>query len=727
MRARYFMQTALHGTIFGVSLCLAGTASAQDAGGNEYAENSDSEIIVTAQRRTERLQDVPIAVTAVGSEALSDRNVVDISSLRGAVPGLTISSSGGVNASNIISIRGVTGQPLPIGAGQAAAIYLDGVYLSRPDAAFFGLDDIERIEVLRGPQGTLYGRNATAGAINIVTRDPGNEFRGGFDLAYTNFDGVNAKGSVSGPLATGLSFGLSGSYTSRAGHYTNTVTGNNIGDRETFTLRGKLRYASPDGSFDAVLAGDISNVDGLSVFRNQYSLVTGAFLGIGDPNVIAIDAGSSALSGNRVRAKGASFTMNFEAGTGVTLTSISSYRRITAFEAFDLDATAAPALLTAANNFSRSYSQELRANVVLGPLTATLGANYYDEQATWGGYAGPPVSTYATNNPFDTTHLRAAALFGQLELALSDKLTVVGGLRFNHEDRDFTNDYRGAFPTSLLISGNVDDKVLIPSIGVNFKAAPDILIYAKVSQGYQAPGFNVSPGAFAPADTFDAEKLWAYETGIKSQFLDRRVTLNLSGFYYDYTNIQVRSVPAIGITTIDNAASATVKGVEASLEIRPFDGLTLSGQATYLDASYGSFCQPISGGDPQGSDALCAPGLADRSGNRLSQAPKWSGGLNMNYKLPVGNAGSLRFNAGYSWESPVFFTAANESVVGHSGWNRLDAKLGFQITNGPEFYVFGRNLTDRRYVGYAIRGNPRLLVSSLNDPLTYGIGAKMRF
>ncbi|MCC7122400.1 MAG: TonB-dependent receptor plug domain-containing protein, partial [Gammaproteobacteria bacterium] len=212
--------------IVGLQFMVAPAAMAQtsDTAGNGAAGVETEEVVVTAQRRKERLQDVPIAISALGADTLAERGVDDVSALRGSVPGLSISNFGGVNVSNLVAIRGVSGQPLPIGAGQATAMYIDGVYLSRPDAGFFALDDVERLEVLRGPQGTLYGRNATAGAINIITREPGQQRRGGFDLSYGNFASVRAKGSLNGGLTDRLSAGISASYDRRDGYFVNTVT-----------------------------------------------------------------------------------------------------------------------------------------------------------------------------------------------------------------------------------------------------------------------------------------------------------------------------------------------------------------------------------------------------------------------------------------------------------------------------------------------------------------------
>ena len=307
-----------------VSIALvgfAGGAVAAEADAGAQDEVAEGEIIVTAQRRSESLQKVPIAISAFSAEDIASRNITDLSQLRGAVPGLAISDFAGLNATNLIAIRGVAGQPLPIGAGQATAVYLDGVYLARPDAAFFALDDLERIEVLRGPQGTLYGRNATAGAINIITRNPGSDVEGGGSISYGNFDTLVLKGSLSGPLGGGLSAGISGSYDSRSGYFTNVVTGNSIDDREAFTVRGKLRYASPDSDFSATLAADLSNVDGHEVFRNQYSsFVNGTFVGVGDPDIVSIDAASEARTASKTRSYGTSLTMDYEVSQALQLT-----------------------------------------------------------------------------------------------------------------------------------------------------------------------------------------------------------------------------------------------------------------------------------------------------------------------------------------------------------------------------------------------------------------------
>lgn len=206
-----------------------------------------------------------------------------------------------------------------------------------------------------------------------------------------------------------------------------------------------------------------------------------------------------------------------------------------------------------------------------------------------------------------------------------------------------------------------------------------------------------------------------------------RITLNAAAFRYDYDDIQIRSTVGVGLTSVDNAASARVQGGEAALTFNLPGGFSLSGQATYLDAKYRDFCQPISAGDPQAADALCSAGIADRSGNRLNQAPKWSGGVRAGYDGQVGS-GSLSANVTYDFSSSVYYTStANEPLLKSGSWGTLGARIGYTFEDGLEAFVFGKNLTDKRYLGYSARIGPNILYQSFNDPRTYGVGLRYRF
>jgi iron complex outermembrane receptor protein len=710
----------------------ASTQNPSDAAG-DGAGGGLEEIVVTAQRRAERLQDVPISISAIGSEALAARGVNDLTSLNGAVPGLNITGFAAANASNLVSLRGVAGQPLPIGGGQATAIYLDGVYLARPEAAFFALDDVERIEVLRGPQGTLYGRNATAGAINIITREPGDQPAGGIDVSYGNYEAISARGSLSGPLGGGFAAGLSASYEDRDGYFTNTVTGTEPDARDAYTVRGKVRYASPADKFTATLAADTSETNGRDLVRSIYntSAPTGVYVGIGDYDKVSLDAADLGRAENR--GKGASLSLNYNVNDALQLTSITSYREIDSYRGYDADATATVQLLNVAATTNEAWNQEVRALLTLDRLRLTAGANYFREEATFGFSSRSPTLPVVLLSPYDTTELEAVAVFSQLEFDITDRLTAVAGLRYNDEQREFTVDYRRGPTPGLFTFGEIEDDEWIPSAGLNFKLAPDLLVYAKASRGYQAGGFNVTPGGnVATPDTFEPEQLWAYEVGLKSQFLDRRMTLNAAAFYYDYQDLQVRGTTGIGVITIDNAASSTVQGIETSFSWAVVQDLLIGAHLSYLDSTYDEFCQGISGGAPLGSDPLCAPAFvgqpasADRSGNWLNQAPEWSGGASVDYNRSIG-AGTLLAHADYSYESTAYYTPTNESILQSGGWDRINARIGYRLENGPEVYVFGKNLGSDRYLSWNVRASPTVVQIAVNDPRTYGVGVKYRF
>jgi iron complex outermembrane receptor protein len=722
-------------TLLALGAGLTGIAHAQESSTTPTQEGGDAgvlaEVIVTAQRRAERLQDVPISISAVGTEDLANRNVTSIVGLVGAVPGLAITNSSGVTSSNLVSIRGIAGQPLPVGANQATAFYLDGVYLPQPDAAIFALDDVERIEVLRGPQGTLYGRNSTAGAINIITRDPGSTMRGGVDVSYGEYDWFKARGSLSGPIAGGLSAGISGTYEQREGLYVNTVDGQRVEGGDSYTLRGKLRQTFLDETFIATLSADTSSIDEPKFFRNLYTLPSGAYVGIGDPERVTLVNPDRNVF--RIDSEGVALTMTYRPTDNLELISITSYRELTRDTAFDagltLDSGApAPSIYISARNASDTLYQELRGAITGDRVRTTAGLNYFHEDADYGQFTGTPFSNpIVHNNPVDSSDLDVYALFGQLEFDITDRLTAIAGVRYNEERRDFSVDYSQGTPGGLFTSGEVKDDAVVPSLGLNFKVTPDVLIYVKGGQGYQAPGFNYNPGARSPAGVFRAEELWAYESGVKSQFLDRRVTLNAAAFYYDYKDIQIRQVTQVGRTEVQNAASATLQGVEASFAVSITSDLTLGGHVTYLDAAYDDFCQPISAGAPQGSDPLCQPGFADRTDNRLSRAPEWSGGANLDYVIPIGSLGELGIHVDYSWEANSYYTPVNETVLSTGGWDKFGARLGFQFDEGPEVYAYGENLNDKVYLDGPQRNNATVAPGGVSEPRTYGVGVRYKF
>lgn len=720
--------------IMAVLMCSTSHAQAPDVGMSESptsaSDGGGTDIVVTAQRREQKLQDVPIAITAVTSEELTARNVFDLQSISSVAPSVQITGAGGVAGNHQVSIRGISGQGSPIGTAQPVATYIDGEYLPTTDAAFFTLDDVERVEVLRGPQGTLYGRNSTAGAINIITRLPGQDLKAGFDVSYGNYDHVLARGSVSGPLAGGLSAGVSASYETRHGFVKNSTTGNPLDDLRSYVLRGKLYYQSPDENFSILAAADTWRRDNPStVWSSLYNPAGNVFVGLPNPSSITVPARADDTYINDNKSEGQAITLTYKASPQLQFTSITTHRN------YRVDISYYTPVFNLAGGSIiqyKTFNSEFRGNYTGDWLTITAGVNYYRSDQLYATQSPHTLGTtlpYA--NPRDTSNLEAVGVFGQAEITVAPDLTLVGGARYIHETQDFVIDYSKAAVPGPLINGSVKANKPIFNGGVNYKPDSDILLYAKVSQGYQAPGFNNSIRSES-AFTFRPEKLLAYEAGIKSQFFGRLLTFNLAGFYYDYKDLQVRNIVTVGVQIIENAASAKIKGLEASLVLRPVRGLTLSGDLSWTDATYKSFCEGNGGSAPPANDAACinANGIAgwDRSGNYLSNSPKWSGSVSANYNLPVG-PGEFRTNIGYNFSSKAYFSPANELPISRGGIDKLDARIGYKV-DGFEIYAYGQNLTNRRFASYPIRAlyTPiNFVVSPPNDPRTYGVGIKYNF
>lgn len=714
------------------------------------------EVLITSQRRTERLQDVPISVSALGESDLTRFGIADVESLRGVVPSLNITSSAGANGNQLLAIRGVGGLASGIGSGQATSVYLDGVYLARPDAAFFALDDVERIEVLRGPQGTLYGRNSTAGTINIITKQPGNELEGGFDVSFGNFNSFNSKGSVSGPLTDNLSAGVSAAYSDRDGYWLNTVTGNDMGAQESYTLRGKLRYVSSDEKFSTLLSVDTSDIDGQAVIINQYAPPGpppggGALIGLGNPDEVSIAADNEAASFMKLTSDGVSLTMDYAINDNIDLTSITSYREMSLVNSYSLEALPPP-LNTYADSDNETFTQELRAVISGDRSRATVGFNYYDDTRNWllafdsVPPAGTPLPVPANPVVVSRSEISTWALFGQFEYDFTDQLTGVLGVRYNDEELDYTHDTTQFFaPGPAILSGTISDDAVIPTFGLNYKLQEDTLLYAKVSKGYQAPGFNSGASGAAVATfiangislEFDAENLWAYEAGIKSRFYDQRATLNVSAFYYDYKDLQVRTQVDTQTINISNAAAAEVTGIEGEFSFQVTDNWSLSANATWLEAEYADYCQALAAGTLLAGDPTCDQSLigggtipgGQRAGNQLILAPEFSGAVSTNFEIPVEDMGVFSANVLVAWESNSQFSAYHDDQTSTGGFERVDARLGFEANNGIEVYLYGKNLSDERYQSFSGRLGPGVpgTLTSINAPRTYGAGMRYRY
>ncbi|WP_336986742.1 TonB-dependent receptor [Altererythrobacter aquiaggeris] len=708
----------------------------------------DGIIIVTAQRRAQDLQDVPAAVTALTGAALENRQIADTNDLQNQIPNVVISTGTGTANSARIYFRGV-GEDESRGAiDPAVGIYIDNVYLGRTVGSLVDLVDIEQVEVLRGPQGTLYGRNTNGGAIKISSVRPqlGETSISG-EVGYANYDRISAKASVNvSPWDTGA-LRLSGLYRQREGYFElnpngdfANLAGTTVGDEKVFALRGSLYgELSDQWSFLAIVdytkdksdpvpssiiaesdnAGVVTDRDG-DIFTIEPA--PGATCSSATPATF-LGVGCFSDFNSKVDAFGVSYQLTGEYDT-FTISST------TAFRTLKDDLSTHISFPYFQNTDQNQFSQELLLNTNFGAVDLTAGAFYYTEDAELAFTFILPV----TNN-VDT---ESFSLFGQAAVEIG-ALTLTGGLRWTDESRDFVG-------TSVVIP-EVVDSVSTDNITWTAKAdyeiTPDILVYATYATGFKSPGF--SSDCFSPTGCFlsvDEEELDSIEAGLRTQFMDGRATFNATYFYNDYTNLQISATTGGGVFTRSNAGEARIQGVELEFGLRPVAGLDIYGNASWLDAEYRNL-SPLQAGTLSNSNITsgtagpactnvtatgpsaqfdqqvvdCALGL------ELKNAPEWKGLLGFNYAFPVGS-GEVFFGGDAAYEADSFALVANNPGSLVEPGFRLDARIGWRADDERwKVTVWGKNLTDREY----FRATTSVNQIYAAPPLTFGIDVGFRF
>ncbi|MFM9937780.1 MAG: TonB-dependent receptor, partial [Novosphingobium sp.] len=688
---------------------------------------SDSDtIVVTARRRAETAQDVPLAISVIGGDHIDSTGSFNVGRLQQLTPTLQYYSSNPRNTA--INIRGI-GAPLGLtndGIEQGVGVYIDDVYYARVASSTLDFLDVKQIEVLRGPQGTLYGKNTTAGAINITTRQPTFDFEGRAEATVGNLGYTQFKAAVSGPLTDKLAVRLAGSYTNRGGTIYNVTTKRNVNEQNNFGLRGQVLF-KPAANLEFTLAGDYNRQNPECCVQvyvrtgatqrsldRQYAALTAAQnYAVPSTNpydrLTDVDVPLKARNG----VGGASLRAKFDTGLG-TLTSITAWRYWSWDPSNDRDFLGLP-ITSKSNNPSHQdqYSQELRLSGEKGRLGYVLGAFGFYQKIGINGIQeqGPAASKFLINptnslsaDPTVLDGLTAkndvlfkntsAAIFGKLTWKLADGVSIQPGFRLNYDKKE--GDYRSVVTDgagALLVfktdarGANINSKRELAQLGVltpqSFKAkfsdwnfsgditaawdvTRDVHAYATYAKSFKTGGINLNG---VPADavtgvpltelaTIKPESVNHYEVGIKTQFLDRKATLNLAIFRTDISNYQAQvSNYAVGALRgyLANADKARTQGVEVDASFRPSERFNIYGNGAYTDAKYVKFtnapCPPeLSGGKAQPLDASGVPiGSADLpgtpggvsppscniSGARLPGVSKWSFSYGAEANLPV--------------------------------------------------------------------------------------------
>ena len=712
----------------GAALSAIGTAAyAQDGSGT--AATSVEDIIVTARRTEESAQKTPLALTAFSGESLERTGAQQVTDLQGAVPNLNLVQGRGSSNSTNIYIRGV-GQPDSLQTfDPAVGVYVDDVYYSRIRGTQFDLLDLERVEILRGPQGTLYGKNTIGGAMKLVSRRPGQEFRARGSVAYGEYDLMEVQGAVSGPVSDNLALGLSVLHSERGGYVTDPVTGAEYNDKHSQAVRGSLAW-DPSSNFRIDFNADYSKDDaGLTVGQAQNTLTN--LLGVPAYLVPAqtpeFNFKTRTTPGlpneTRLETWGTALRMTWDLSDKLSLKSITSYRELNTDDYIDFDATEleiADALVAVDQN---QFSQEFQLTYTGDRVNAVAGLYYLKEEVSshqesynddlTKGLVFPPLwngdytFTRFIDDDLETT---SKAIFGNISYDVTDALRISAGVRYTEEEKLYDRFTYVESNSPFLVSqygfappkGTWDDTSLM--ISADYQLSPDAMVYARYSQGFKSGGFNGRANSGTEATAYDPETADTIEAGAKTTFFDRRLRLNLATFFTKYKDFQARvsgvendpitGVP-VGVLSVINAGALEIFGFEVEAVARPTAGLTLDAQIGFLDADYKEF-----------NDARFVNFNGSRAFQDPAFSPKWTLRFGGQHEWSLGNGSSLTVGAAAKYRSRMALAVDNtladstiplESMYQDSYW-LYDARVVWSdASDRYSIGLYGQNLTDEVY------------------------------
>jgi len=711
----------------------------------ETPQTASEEIVVTARKREENVQEVPVAVTVVTADELEESAAADISELQGQVPNLTVYQGRNQSTTLTAFLRGI-GQADPLwGVDPGVGLYIDDVYIARPQGALLDVYDVARIEVLRGPQGTLYGKNTIGGAIKYVSRPLTDDPSASVSLSAGEHSTLDLRASFGGALVPGK---LRGKFAfaslNHDGYGENLLTGRDVSDRKTMAARGALDWLVNDKvkvAFSADYTKDDAEPKGYQ--RLVANRLCPAFGITCAPNDSRWDTQSGLAPLNGTESKGGSIVVSAELNDAWDFKSISAYRESDSENNIDFDTTPARIVDVTATYYDEQLSQEFQfVYDTGGKLSGVLGAYYFD------GEAGGLVKNIFVNASFGTTNGKtftdALAIFGDGSYKFADKWTFNAGLRATREKKNgvafnagYANDQ---FATPVVILANYDKEVtfnsIAPKFGVDYQISDNVLGYFTVSRGFKSGGFNVRAQSNAfpkSAEPFDDEILDVGELGVKSVLANGQLVLNSAIFHGKYKDIQVSTFTAFDANgdgveesffgNFLNAGNATMNGVEVEFD-RSFptiDWLNVNGFVSYLDLEPDEFLDANH------------DGFVDTQ--VITNAPEWTGGLRLNFDFPVAR-GLLTASVGGSYRSKATLTNEGGSFAGQAvhpitqdAYTLYDAWVSWLSPSANwRFGLNAKNLNDEEYLtnGYNI---PALgiLTGSYGAPRTVLATVEYRF
>lgn len=759
------MRVALRTIAAGLLASTAMTPALASQG--EPPAEDDKEIIVTAQRRAQNIQDVPISITALSGEALETRSVRNVNDAIAFAP--NVATTTGPTGGNFggFFIRGVGQLDNSIALDPGVGVYVDDIYIARLQASSVDLLDLERLEVLRGPQGTLFGRNTIGGAISLVTKNP--EFDD-FSLRVRGIVGARNRFDLSAafnaPLGDNAGVRATVFTRNQDGWGRNVYTGDTFGDVSEIGGRLKL-LVEPTDRLTILLQGDYltaSNSPSHQVLLgfNPHAGITvprppqfgGPFFRPGvSPTGVPFPAGvgddrstdrfanfASVPSQLDIETGGVSLTVSADLG-GVTLKSITGWRAFDEDSFADFDGTGFVMYDNASVLRQEQFSQELQLSGQIGNLNFLLGGYYFSEDAfnnvtlCTGTNQARLVNRCLRSRNNIWLDVESIAAFGELSWDVTDWLNIFGGLRWTRETKDQANDSlldnregvvtvlppiaipapgttRVALPFTE-VSGTFS--AVTPRIGVNLQVADRVRVYASFAEGFKSGGFNGRPSS-QEIISYDPEEARTYEVGVKADFFDRLLRVNAAVFQSDYRNQQLLVFTAIsGLFETRNAGDSRIRGFELELDANISERLALRGTLGHLDAGYRTLSPQVAG------ITLDTP---------LPLTPEWTYTISGEYRLPLPDLGELRLRGDWTYRSQVSYQLENDPLERQPGFGLLNLRATWQLPDERfDIAVFGTNVTDKEFLTNAqdSRSGNGVAFGGIGRPAEWGVELNMRF
>ncbi|MEJ6010435.1 TonB-dependent receptor [Novosphingobium aquae] len=731
-----------------VSLAISGnSASAQTAAPEGEEANGIADIVVTAQKRSESSQTVPASITALDDKALDLRQISSVSDLQGQVPSLVV---GELFGTNLITLRGISTGQTSGSEDPSVATHINGAYQPRSRSIDVAMVDLQRVEVLSGPQGTLYGRNATGGAVNYVLRGPSDTFEGELTGRAANYERFGISGSVSGPIGDSVGIRVTGLYDNQAEGFSRVLNANAPKDRleENRVYGGRVVVeAKPSDRVTITVEGiGLNTKSSTAFFPFGQSIAPAINAAVQPQTYLAHEIYTDENAQLNSQYYQGIATINAELSDNVSIKSISAYQDYHQLMVIDSDGSAtSPKLRTATNQVtdSQTFTQEFNVNTKLidGRLNSIFGFFYFhddiDLQTDLTTFRSFSAAT-GSLNPFTSVlsfhtfqKARSYAFFTDHTFSVTDSIRLIAGLRYNHDEKTAQQSF--FFNGNPVLAPTTINKIVFeswtPRFGFQVDVAPRVMLYGTYSKGFKSGGFASNVNAVNP---FNPEKISGGEIGVKSELADRRIRLNLSGYYYDYSDLQVQNAVLVnGIPSfrVRNAAKSRIYGVEAQLQAMLSDNFKLDIAGMVQSAKYTDFSTCNNTLVVGTCTAAANTTLINLKGNWLNRAPNYTVNVGLEYKTEVGSAGELTLRGESLFSGTVHFDEFASALVTQKAYSLQNFYVSFTPTSDRfTLRAYVKNIGDTDYKTSGFFQTATLQqAGNWGAPRTFGAEATIRF